>query len=172
MSRPVVLVLWLSALCSLLRSQTTRETAAVQRPQIKDLKIPRIASKPQIDEFLGGRSRSDMLHIEDFRQPSPGDGVPVSQKTSAWIAYDEKTFYAVFVCDSPAGQLRARMGKREDILSDDIVAVFLDTCHDHQRPYEFFVNPLGIQADAITSEGQNDARICPRRQRSASFLPS
>jgi hypothetical protein len=62
----------------------------------------------------------------------------------------------VFVCKAQPGQTRARMGKREDILNDDTVAVFLDTYHDHQRSYEFFVNPLGIQGDAIDNEGQND----------------
>ena len=75
---------------------------------------------------------------------------------SAWIGYDERNFYAVFVCESPAGKTRARLSKREDVFSDDVVGVFLDTYHSRQRGYEFFVNPLGVQADAIESEGQSD----------------
>ena len=97
-----------------------------------------------------------MKRVQDFRQRQPGDGDPVSQPTAAWIGCDDKNLYAVFVCQAPASQLRARMPKREDIMSDDIVGVFLDTYYDHQRSYEFFVNPYGIQADAIESEGQND----------------
>jgi len=124
--------------------------------QVKDLKIPKLASRPQLEEFLNGRSRDDMKRVDDFRQRQPGDGVPVSRKTTAWIGYDNVNFYAVFVCESPAGQTRARMAKREDIFSDDVVGVILDTYHDHQRGYEFFVNPYGIQADAIETEGQND----------------
>jgi hypothetical protein len=62
----------------------------------------------------------------------------------------------VFVCESPAGETRARLAKREDIFSDDVVGVLLDTYHDRQRGYEFFVNPLGVQADATESESQND----------------
>ena len=69
--------------------------------QIKDLRIPRVASKPRLEEFLGGHSREDMLHVDDFRQRNPGDGVPVSQHTSAWLGYDDKNFYAAFVCLSP-----------------------------------------------------------------------
>ena len=157
MLRSVAVALCLSGLCSITHAQTSpAQNTPAQTTQIKDLKIPHISSKPRIEEFLDGHSRSDMMHIDDLRQRSPGDGVPVSQKTSAWIAYDDKTFYAVFVCDAPPGKLRARMGKREDVFADDLVAVFFDTYHDHQRSYEFFVNPLGIQADGIVNEGQND----------------
>jgi hypothetical protein len=124
--------------------------------QIKDLRIPHITAKPQVEEFLNGNSRADMLRIDDFRQRAPGDGVPASRKTAAWIAYDDKTLYAVFVCVSPKEELRARMAKREDIFNDDFVGVFLDTYQDHQRAYEFFVNPLGVQADGVATDGMND----------------
>src|ERR1017187_5090287 len=107
-------------------------------------------------QFLGGASRADLRRIDDFRQRQPGDGVPVSRKTSAWIGYDDRNFYAVFVCDAPPGQTRARLSKREDIMSDDLVGVFFDTYHSGQRGYEFFVNALGVQADAALAEGQND----------------
>jgi hypothetical protein len=124
--------------------------------QIKDIHVPKISSPPKIEQFLGGASRSDMKRVDDFRQRQPGDGVPVSRKTSAWIGYDDRNFYAVFVCESPPSQTRARMSKREDIMSDDIVGLFFDTYHSGQRGYEFFVNPLGVQADAALTEGQND----------------
>jgi hypothetical protein len=97
-----------------------------------------------------------MKRIDDFRQRQPGDGVPASHKTSAWIGFDDQNFYAIFVCESPAGQTRARMAKREDIMSDDIVGIFFDTYHSGQRGYEFFVNPLGVQADAALSDSQGD----------------
>jgi hypothetical protein len=131
--------------------------ALAQSPaQIKDIRIPKITTRPQLEQFLDGRSRSDMLRVDDFRQRQPGDGVPVSRKTAAWLGYDSTTIYAVFVCESPPGERRARMGKREDIFADDVVGIILDTYHDHQRGYEFFVNPFGIQADAIEGETQND----------------
>src|SRR6266545_609059 len=124
--------------------------------QVKEIRIPNIASRPKLEQFLGGASRADMKHVDDFRQRSPGDGVPGSRKTRAWIGYDDQNFYAVFVCQSPPGETRARLSKREDIFSDDVVGVILDTYHDRQRGYEFFVNPYGVQADAIEGESQND----------------
>jgi hypothetical protein len=122
--------------------------------QIKDIRIPKIQAPPKLEQFLDGTGRSDMKRIDDFRQRSPGDGVPVSQKTAAFLGYDDKNLYAVFVCEAP--QLRARLSRREDIFSDDMVGIFLDTFHDRQRNYEFLVNAYGIQADALLTEGQGD----------------
>jgi hypothetical protein len=124
--------------------------------QIKDLQIPKISHPPTIDEFLNGSARTDMKRVDDFRQRNPGDGVPISQKTAAYIGYDRKNLYVVFVCSSAPGQLRARLSKREDVFSDDVVGVVLDTFHDHQRGYEFFANPLGVQAEATESESSDD----------------
>ena len=63
-------------------------------------------------------------------------------------------------CSSAASRVRRACApawrRRESIFSDDFVAVMLDTFDDHQRSYMFFSNPLGIQADGITTEGQDD----------------
>jgi hypothetical protein len=107
------------------------------------IQIPRIARPPVLEEFLGGGSRSDMKRVDDFRQRNPGDGVPASQKTSAWLGYDDRSFYVVFVCHAPPGEIRARLAKREDIFSDDFVGVILDTYHDRQRGYLFLANLTG-----------------------------
>jgi len=32
----------------------------------------------------------------------------------------------------------------------------LDTFHDHRRAYSFLSNPLGVQADALWTEGQDN----------------
>src|ERR1051326_5110291 len=144
---------WAVALCGITCSVAAMAQTAVQ---IKDIQVPRISRPPALEEFLNGGVRDDMKRIDDFRQRQPGDGVPVSQKTSAWIGYDDRSFYTVFVCQASAGQLRARLSRREDILNDDFVGVFFDTYHDRQHGYEFFVNALGVQADAIVTETQSD----------------
>ena len=158
MPRRAALLVGITAFCIHLWAQTAgpKNAQPPAKAQIKDLQIPRLRAKPELEQFLDGKAREDMLRIDDFRQRNPGDGEPVSRRTAAWIGYDEKNFYAAFVCASPPGQTRARMGKREDLFNDDSVAIFFDTYHDHQRSYEFFVNPLGVQADGITTEGQND----------------
>jgi len=128
--------------------------------------IPRAAQPPNIDDYLtlgagdGATAATETprgLRIEGFLQREPGDLVPVSEPTQAYLSYDATNLYVVFICSlSSPSRLRARMGRRESIFSDDFVAVMLDTFDDHQRSYMFFANPLGIQADGITTEGQND----------------
>jgi hypothetical protein len=147
---PAALTLCLLALAVALGAQPTTTT------QIKDIRIPKVSRRPKLEEFLDGLGRADMKRIDDFRQRNPGDGAPASRKTSAWIGYDDKNLYAIFVCEAKSGEVRARFAKREDIMSDDIVAVILDTYHDHQRGYEFVVNAFGIQADAVETENQGD----------------
>src|ERR1019366_4272041 len=154
MLRPAAVALWLGTLIVPLHAQPAPPPPSPT--QIKDVQIPKLTSPPRIEQFLGGASPPDLRRIDDFRQRQPGDGVPVSRKTSAWIGYDDRNFYAVFVCAAPPAQTRARLAKREDIFSDDLVGVFFDTYHSGQCGYEFFVNPLGVQADAALTEGQND----------------
>src|SRR5262249_11352933 len=134
------------ALCCIILSVIAHAQKAVE--------VPKISRPPALEEFLNGQSRDDLRRIDDFRQRQPGDGVPVSRKTTAWIGYDDRNFYAVFVCQMPPSLLRARLSRRDDVFGDDFVALFLDTYHDRQRSYEFFVNPLGVQSDAFLSENR------------------
>src|SRR5262249_8465988 len=93
--------------------------------------------------------------ITDFRQREPGDGVPASKETSAYLSYDHKNLYVVVVCREEPGKIRAQMAKREDIGSDDQVAIYLDTFRDQRHAYVFAANPLGVQSDLILTEGQS-----------------
>ncbi len=96
------------------------------------------------------------VRITGFVQREPGDGVPSSLETTAYLSYDEQHLYAVFVAKDDPGKVRANMTKREAIMGDDIVGLLLDTYHDGRRAYQFMVNPLGIQLDGVTTEGQDD----------------
>src|SRR4030088_282351 len=117
-------------------------------------RIPRVRKAPKIEDFLEGRAREAELVVSDFRQNIPGDGDPATEVTTAYLSYDQKNLYAVFECKEASGAVRAHLSKREDLDQDDGVGVFLDTFHDKHRAYYFFSNPLGIQRDAIYTEGQ------------------
>jgi hypothetical protein len=121
------------------------------------LTISRVSTPPTLDEYADGEPRAEEAAVTQFFQREPGDGVPVSQQTEAYLSYDSQNLYVVFVAhDRDPGSIRANMTKREAMMSDDIVGIVLDTFHDRHRGYEFFVNPLGVQADAMFMEGQND----------------
>jgi hypothetical protein len=113
---------------------------------------------PQLEDFEGMRPAPEvaaqMVKVTGFLQRLPQDGAPVSQHTEVYLGYDQKHIYAVFVCfDKEPDKIRARMGVRNEIFSDDFVTVQFDTFRDQRRAYVFGSNPLGIQGDAIWVEG-------------------
>jgi hypothetical protein len=120
------------------------------------LTVPRLDHAPLLDNFLTmspeGETASRMVKVTGFRQRNPHDGQPASQPTQAYMGYDEKNLYVVFVCFDDPAKVRARMSRREDIFSDDNVEIMLDTFHDKRRAYAFQTNPLGVQWDAIWTE--------------------
>ena len=120
------------------------------------LRIPRVTQAPKLEEFLDGASPGAGVRVSGFRQYQPGDGTPASQETTAYLSYDDRNLYAVFVCREEPGKVRARMSKREDFEGDDHVILILDTFHDHHRAYILAVNPLGVQFDGTFTEGQGE----------------
>ncbi len=122
--------------------------------------MPRLDVAPTLEDFLemepSARVRGTMARVDRFTQWIPRDGQPASQRTEAYLGYDSRNLYVVFVCfDTEPDRLRARRSRREDILRDDRVDVFLDTFNDQRRSYAFTVNPYGIQADATWIERES-----------------
>jgi hypothetical protein len=117
------------------------------------LRVPKVSRPPQLRDFLRGRPREAEALVTGFQQLEPGDGVPVSQATTAYLSYDERNLYVVFMCED-SGSVRGHMAKREEIGEDDFVGVYLDTFNDRRHAYAFEANPLGLQRDGLLNEGQ------------------
>ncbi len=120
------------------------------------LRIPRVTRPPRLEDFLNGTPREAEAAVTGFRQFRPGDGTASSQPTTAYLSYDQRNLYVVFVCKDDPDKVRAHYAKREDIGNDEQVTVYLDTFHDRRRAYIFATNPLGIQLDGIFTEGQGN----------------
>jgi hypothetical protein len=120
------------------------------------LTIPRLQRPPELEDFLDmkpeGEIALEMAKVTGFSQRNPHDGKAVSKPTEAYLGYDQKNIYVVFVCFDDPRQVRARMSRREDVYDDDQVEVMLDTFHDRRRAYAFQTTPLGVQWDAIWTE--------------------
>ena len=129
-------------------------------PEFRSIQIPRISSAPRLEEFLNmelpPRWKGKLAKVDQLTQRIPTDGAPVSQRTEIYLGYDDKNLYAVFVCfDTEPQKIRARLSRRDDIFDDDTVEIILDTFNDHRRAYAFNSNPLGVQADALWTEGSD-----------------
>jgi len=80
----------------------------VAQEQRATLRIPRVSRPPRLQDFLSGAAREAEGRVTDFRQYNPGDGVPASLETSAFLAYDDRNLYVAFVCKDEPSKVRAR----------------------------------------------------------------
>jgi hypothetical protein len=87
-------------------------------------------------------------------QTKPGDNAPPPRATEVLLAYDAQALYiGIRAADDPA-KVRATVARRDDVLDDDHVVLYLDTFDDRRRAYVLIFNPLGIQQDGIYTEGR------------------
>jgi hypothetical protein len=138
----------------LLPPRSFADEKAAAKPAVT---IPRLTAVPAFEQFLDMSAdkiaATGMAKVEGFIQERPKDGEAASQKTEAYLGYDEKNLFVVFLCfDSEPDKIRARMTRRETAFSDDFVEVTLDTFRDQRRGYVFWSNPVGIQADGLWNE--------------------
>lgn len=141
---------------ALLASLILAASVAPVAAQVPSLTIPRVQEPPTLDQYAGPSSSKAGVEVIGFRQREPGDGDPVSRETRAYVSYDDRHLYVVFVCREEPGLLRAHLTRREAFMGDDAVGVLIDPYHDGRRSYMFFANPLGIQMDGVSAEGQRD----------------
>jgi hypothetical protein len=83
----------------------------------------------------------------------PNDNTAAPVTTEALVTYDDRNLYVAFRAKDPQpSRIRARYHERDAALSDDLVGFYLDPFNDDRRAYQFRINPLGVQIDAINSD--------------------
>lgn len=113
--------------------------------------ISRTDHKPVIDGLLNDPTWLNLEPITGFMQYSPVEGIPPSESTYLYIAYDEDNFYLAFKCyDSEIGEVRATMAQREQIDNDDVIGFAFDTYNSEREAFLFNINPYGIPSDFIS----------------------
>src|SRR4030042_5706655 len=98
------------------------------------LVIPKLSHPPKIDGVLDNPIwDQEALKIDNFVQLSPKEkGVP-SEKTVAYLGYDEKNLYIAFRCfDSEVNKLRGSVTNRANRIDDDWIIIFLDTLKENR----------------------------------------
>jgi hypothetical protein len=57
-----------------------------------------VCKPPKLEDFLNNKPREAALTVDDSRQNVPGDGTAATEKTTAYLSYDDKNLYVVFLC--------------------------------------------------------------------------
>ena len=131
--------------------------AALLKPEkVQPARLVRFDTAPVIDGKLDEEIWKSAAVFRDFVQFRPVDLVAPSQATEVRIGYDSRFLYVGFRAYDEPGKVRATIAKRDAVFDDDWVGIWLDTFNDGRRAYELIFNPLGVQADAIFTEGINE----------------
>jgi hypothetical protein len=116
--------------------------------------IPRLESTVLIDGNLDEPVWARATRLTGFWQYQPVDGRPAEEKTEVRVWYaPDAIYFGVIAGDRNPASIRATVADRDNIDNEDYVVLDLDTFHDRRRAFFFAVNPLGIQADGVRSEG-------------------
>jgi len=117
----------------------------------------RTAHPPSIDGRLDDAVWQATPAISAFKTFFPDFGVEPSERTVAYMAYDEENLYFAFKCyDREPDKIKASVAKRDTTREDDFICINLDSFNDRQSLYALYVNPLGIQSDSRFSSGENE----------------
>jgi hypothetical protein len=127
-----------------------------------ELQARRVSSPPKIDGVLDDEAwSSDPLPLGIWKSYNPMRGEAAAEQTQVWIAYDNEAIYFAFRClDSQPEKIRTTISRRDNAFSDDWVGLSLDSSRAGQLAYHLFVNPSGIQMDALQS-GTNGEDFAP-----------
>ena len=111
---------------------------------------------------LDGRLDEQVYHtvtpITGLIQQIPDEGAAATERTDAWIMFDEDNVYVgARVWDSaPSSEWVANEMRRDarQLTQNDTFGVLFDTFYDHRNGFFFFTTPLGALADQqFSNEG-------------------
>ncbi len=117
-----------------------------------------LAEGIRLDGVLDEAVYETVSPITGFIQQVPDIGAPATEKTEAWITFDDTNVYvSARVWDSaPESQWVANEMRRDtsQLRQNDTFTAFFDTFYDRRNGFNFYTNPLGARADQqFTNEG-------------------
>ena len=125
----------------------------LREERTKPVRVALLENPPVIDGRIDESEWAQSAVLKDFYQTHPGDNTEPSWATKVMLGYDANNFYIAIHAADERGKVRATVAKRDDVLNDDYVRVFLDTFDDKRRAYVLIFNPLGVQQDGVITEG-------------------
>ena len=112
----------------------------------------RLAAALELDGVLDEAVYGTVPAVTGFTQLVPDAGAPATERTEAWVLFDEENVYvSARVWDSaPESEWVANEMRRDtnQLRQNDTFAVLFDTFYDRRNGFNFYTNPLGARADA------------------------
>ena len=118
----------------------------------------RLATALRVDGELDEPVYETVAPVSDFIQQLPDEGAPATERTDAWVMFDEENLYISGRCweSAPPEEWVATELRRDagNMLNNDLFGFLIDTFYDRRNALLFYANPIGGFVDqAITNEG-------------------
>ena len=118
----------------------------------------RLATALRVDGELDEPVYERVVPVSDFIQQLPDEGAPATERTDAWVMFDEENLYISGRCweSAPPDEWVATELRRDarNMLNNDLFGFLIDTFYDRRNALLFYANPIGGFVDqAITNEG-------------------
>ncbi|MBA6392222.1 carbohydrate binding family 9 domain-containing protein [Colwellia sp. BRX10-3] len=121
--------------------------------KLAQLNIPHTELELEVDGDLNDAIWQQALDIPLNIVNSPWNNKPSPVSTTAKVIENGDFLYIAFIAQDPNPELiQGFLGDRDTRWFDDLVGFKLDTYNNRRLNYEFFVNPHGVQHDAIFNE--------------------
>jgi hypothetical protein len=124
------------------------------------LRAVRISEPISIDGKLDDAVYDRVPAVSDFIQQEPNEGAPATEKTEAWVFFDDNNVYVSARCwDSHPERMVINEMRRDNtnIFQNENFTVVFDTFYDRRNGFFFQTNPLGaIRDQAVGDEGQSN----------------
>jgi hypothetical protein len=134
------------------------ETAgAAQSAEPRTIRAVRTTTAIVLDGILSEPAWERAEPATDFVAVQPYHGAPATEQTEIRLLYDNTNLYIGAIChDSDPARIRINT-LQQDFTSNntDLVAFVLDTLHDRQSGFSFWVNPAGARRETqIDQDGE------------------
>ncbi len=119
------------------------------------VRATRIREPIVLDGRLDDSVYAEVQPVSDFIQQEPNEGAPATEKTEAWVLFDDDNLYVACRCwDTHPERIVANDMRRDssNLRQQDNFGVGLDTFHDHRNGYLFSVSPVGGFNDIAISD--------------------
>ena len=141
----------------------TRTLTSTAAPGFPVARAWRVERGPEVDgDVLGEAVWTAADPLTGFRQNTPDEGEPASERTEVRIVYTDDTIYFGVVCfvGDPATIIVSDARRDSSLVETDSFQIVLDTYRDQQNGFVFGTNPAGLEYDGqLTNEGEGSGGI-------------
>ena len=124
------------------------------------IRATRIRQPIEVDGRLEDAAYREVASFSGFIQADPQEGSPSTEKTEAWVLFDDTNIYVTIRCwDTRAESIIASEMRRDNqrINQNDNVAVSFDTFYDGRNGFQFNLGAAGGLRDGVIVDEANQA---------------